>query len=162
MEKVVALLRAEQPDDQWCEQIRGSVGDELLDLGVAGLAVNVRDSTVRDSLMTLTTLAPPVAAIISIWTQQSYGGQVAKALALLASHSEQLAAYLVTESVPIAPPDTCESMTPLADEVICALTPAPFHGVSRWYRDFSQITDAEVHALLARARLPTVALAHRI
>jgi hypothetical protein len=112
VEKVVVLLRVAEPDDQWCERIRGPVGDELLDLGIAGLAVNVRDSTVRDSLMTLTTLAPPVAAVISIWTQQSYGMQVAAAIELLADHCESLAAYLVTESVPIAPPDRLGGRTP--------------------------------------------------
>jgi len=112
VEKVVVLLRAEPPDDQWCERIRGPVADELLDLGIAGLAVNVRDGAVRDSLMTLTTLAPPVAAVVSVWTQQSYGAQVAAAIELLSGHSEQLAAYLVTESVPIAPPDRLGERTP--------------------------------------------------
>ena len=112
MEKVVVLLRAEQPDDQWCERVRGPVADELLDLGVAGLSVNVRDSAVRDSLMTLTTLAPPVAAVIGIWVQQSYGTQVAATLDTLAAECESLAAYLVTESVPIAPPDRLGERTP--------------------------------------------------
>jgi hypothetical protein len=80
MEKVVALVRAEDPDDQWCERIRGPVAVELLDLGVHGLTVNVRDSAVRHSMMTLTTLSPPVSAVISTWTQQSYGKQVTAAL----------------------------------------------------------------------------------
>ncbi len=44
-------------------------------LGV-GLPINVRDSTVRDSLMTLTTLYPLVAAVVSLWTQQCHGEQV--------------------------------------------------------------------------------------
>jgi hypothetical protein len=105
VEKVVTLLRAEQPDDAWCERIRGPVAGQLLDLGVAGLAVNVRDGAVRDSLMTLTTLAPPVAAVVSIWAQQSYGTQVTAAIELLSRHCDSLAAYLVTESVPIPPPD---------------------------------------------------------
>jgi predicted phosphoribosyltransferase len=39
-----------------------------------------------------------------------------------------------------------------ADEVICAITPEPFHAVGRWYRDFSQTTDEEVAALLAQPR----------
>ncbi|VXB68171.1 EthD domain-containing protein [Aeromicrobium sp. 9AM] len=112
MEKVVVLLRVTEPDDRWCEQIRGQVATGLLDLGVEGLAVNVRDGAVRDSLMTLTTLAPPVAAVVSIWTQQSYGPQVAAAVELLAGHCESLAAYLVTESVPIAPPDRLDDRTP--------------------------------------------------
>ncbi len=37
-----------------------------------------------------------------------------------------------------------------ADEVICAITPEPFHAVGLWYDDFSQTTDEEVRDLLAR------------
>jgi hypothetical protein len=75
-----------------------------LDLGVCGLVVNVRDGAVRHSLMTLTTLDPPVAAVVSLWTQQCYGDQMTAALGLLAAECEQLSAYLVTESVPMPGP----------------------------------------------------------
>jgi len=37
-----------------------------------------------------------------------------------------------------------------ADVVICPAMPEPFLGVGRWYEDFTQITDAEVHDLLGR------------
>lgn len=104
MEKIIAVLRQAEPDDQWCARQRGPVADELLGLGVPGLSVNVRDSAVRHSLMTLTTLDPPVAAVVSLWTQQCYGEQTATALRLLAAECEQFAAYLVTESVPLAAP----------------------------------------------------------
>ena len=104
MEKVIAILRHEEPDDDWCGRQRGPVADALLELGIAGLSVNVRDSAVGHSLMTLTTLDPPAAAVVSLWTQQCYGDQMASALKLLAAESEQLAAYLVTESVPMRAP----------------------------------------------------------
>ena len=104
MEKVIAVLRHADPDDDWCDRQRGPVADALLDLGVAGLSVNVRDSAVGHSLMTLTTLDPPAAAVVSLWTQQCYGDQMASALKLLAAECEQLAAYLVTESVPLSAP----------------------------------------------------------
>jgi EthD domain len=45
-----------------------------------------------------------VAALASLWTQQCYGPQVVAALGQLATECEQLAAYLVTESVPMAAP----------------------------------------------------------
>ena len=83
MEKVIAVLRRSEPDDDWCARQRGPVADALLGLGVPGLSVNVLDSAVRHSLMTLTTLDPPVAAVVSLWTQQCYGEQVSAALALL-------------------------------------------------------------------------------
>jgi EthD domain len=104
MEKVIAVLRRADADDDWCARQRGPVADELLDLGVCGLVVNVRDGAVRHSLMTLTTLDPPVAAVVSLWTQQCYGDQMTAALGLLAAECEQLSAYLVTESVPMPGP----------------------------------------------------------
>ncbi len=104
MEKVIAVLRRADPDDDWCDHQRGPVADALLDLGVAGLSVNVRDSAVRHSLMTITTLDPPAAAVVSLWTEQCYGDQMASALKLLAAECEQLAAYLVTESIPLSGP----------------------------------------------------------
>ncbi len=104
MEKVIAVLMRAEPDDEWCERQRGPVADALLELGVPGLSVNVRDSVVRESLMTLTTLDPPVAAVVSLWTQQCYGEQTTAALDLLARECDRLGAYLVTESVPLPGP----------------------------------------------------------
>ncbi|QLL05187.1 EthD domain-containing protein [Mycobacterium vicinigordonae] len=104
MEKVIAVLRRAEADDEWCARLRGPVADQLAELGLPGITVNVRDSAVRESLITLTTLDPPVAAVVNLWTQQCYGQQVADALRLLAGECEQLAAYLVTESVPLPGP----------------------------------------------------------
>jgi hypothetical protein len=104
MEKVVALLMAADRDDDWCQRQRGPVADAILRLGVSGLAVNVRDAAVRHSLMTLTTLDPPVAAAVSMWTQQCYGDQIAAALRLLQRECNSVAGYLVTESVPLPAP----------------------------------------------------------
>jgi len=56
----------------------------------------------------------------------------------------------IVVAVPTASPETCEEMKARADDVICAITPEPFHAVGRWYQDFSQTTDEEVAALLAR------------
>lgn len=106
MEKVIAVLMRPEPDDEWCARQRGHVADALTELGLFGLQVNVRDSAVRHSLMTLTTLDPPVAAVVSMWTQQCYGDQMEAALKFLGQECEQLAAYLVTESVPLAAPPT--------------------------------------------------------
>jgi putative phosphoribosyl transferase len=54
-------------------------------------------------------------------------------------------------AVPVAPAEACEALRAEADEVICVATPRAFHGVSEWYRDFSQTSDEEVRALLASA-----------
>lgn len=55
-------------------------------------------------------------------------------------------------AVPVSAALTCDEYRIGVDEIICAVTPEPFLGVGRWYRDFSQTTDAEVRDLLARAR----------
>jgi len=55
----------------------------------------------------------------------------------------------IVVAVPTAPPDTCAAMRSLVDDVICAVTPEPFHAVGRWYHDFTQTSDAEVRRLLA-------------
>ncbi len=66
---------------------------------------------------------------------------------------EQAPARLVV-AVPVASRPACADMEALADEVICVVTPEPFQAVGSWYEDFSQTTDEEVRALLARARAP--------
>jgi EthD domain len=106
VEKVVITLRGATADDEWCTAMRGPVAADLLETGVPGLAVNVRDGPVRDSLMTLTTLDPPVVGVVSVWTQQYYGEQMTAVLARLQREADDVAAYLVTESVPLAPPVT--------------------------------------------------------
>ena len=143
MEKVVAVLRRTEPDDDWCDRQRGPVADALLGLGLPGLSVNVRDSAVRHSLMTLTTLDPPVAAVVSLWTQQCYGDQMAAALRLLAEECERLGAYLVSESVPmIAPAVESGSRTPGLANIALLRRPAGLDQatwLNRWQLDHTRV-----------------------
>ncbi len=104
MEKVVVTVRGVDADEKWCDAMRTRVADDLLATGVPGLAINIRDAAVRDSLMTLTTLDPPVVGLVTLWTQQSYGRQVDAAVDRLRQLCDVVDAYLVTESVPLAPP----------------------------------------------------------
>ncbi|MDT7751740.1 MAG: hypothetical protein QOD96_5402 [Pseudonocardiales bacterium] len=57
----------------------------------------------------------------------------------------------IVVAVPAAPKSTCEELSAIVDEVICATTPAPFLAVGAWYWDFSQVTDEEVRDLLRAA-----------
>ena len=57
----------------------------------------------------------------------------------------------IVVAVPIAAPETCDAMREEADDVVCTMTPEPFHAVGIWYEDFSQTTDEEVRDLLARS-----------
>jgi len=56
-------------------------------------------------------------------------------------------AHLVV-AAPVAPAEVCARLAPLANEVVCLLTPEPFIAVGAWYRDFTQVEDDEVRALL--------------
>jgi putative phosphoribosyl transferase len=55
----------------------------------------------------------------------------------------------VVVAVPVGSPEATASLRSVADDVVCAETNDPFFGISQWYRDFTQVTDAEVARLLA-------------
>ncbi len=57
----------------------------------------------------------------------------------------------IVVAVPIGAAETCAEFEREADDVVCVVTPQPFHAVGLWYGDFSQTTDEEVHDLLERA-----------
>jgi putative phosphoribosyl transferase len=57
----------------------------------------------------------------------------------------------VVVAVPTAAHQTCEELQGEVDEVVCAQMPEPFYAVGFSYEDFSQTSDVEVRALLARA-----------
>jgi predicted phosphoribosyltransferase len=56
----------------------------------------------------------------------------------------------VIVAVPVGAAQTCEEFREIVDEIVCLRTPEPFEAVGLWYDDFTQTTDAEVHALLSR------------
>jgi len=53
-------------------------------------------------------------------------------------------------AVPVASPESREQVLPYADEVVCLEAPEDFGAVSEFYREFRQVEDDEVVALLAR------------
>ena len=53
-------------------------------------------------------------------------------------------------AVPVAPPESLESLRPYADELVCLETPEDFMAVGQFYRHFEQVEDEEVVELLAR------------
>jgi putative phosphoribosyl transferase len=58
----------------------------------------------------------------------------------------------IVVAVPVGAPSTCEDLSGIADEVVCAEAPQPFTAVGQWYDDFSQTSDDEVRQLLDAAR----------
>lgn len=51
-------------------------------------------------------------------------------------------------AVPVSSPQALTMVRPLADEVLCLQAPANFRAVGQFYRDFEQVEDDEVIALL--------------
>lgn len=52
-------------------------------------------------------------------------------------------------AVPVASPRALETIRPMADEVVCLLTPRDFQAVGAYYQRFAQVEDDQVVALLA-------------
>lgn len=66
----------------------------------------------------------------------------------------RLDARRIVLAVPVAPADTVTRLRAIADEVVCVLAPTRFVAVGQWYRDFAQVPDREVRALLAAPPRP--------
>jgi len=60
-------------------------------------------------------------------------------------------------AVPVAPASGAAELEDEADEVVCLEQPEPFYAVGAFYDDFSQVSDEEVAAALARRRRPPAA-----
>jgi putative phosphoribosyl transferase len=58
-------------------------------------------------------------------------------------------AEVVMAAAPVGAAGACHELERLADYVICPRRPEPFRAVGEHYRDFDQLEDAEVLALLA-------------
>ncbi len=71
--------------------------------------------------------------------------------AVRAGHPKQLIC-----AVPVAAQDACALVRPLCDELICLEIPPDFHAVGQFYRQFDQVSDAEVEAALAHRPPPAV------
>ena len=63
-----------------------------------------------------------------------------------------LRAGKVIIAVPVGPPECIAALEQFADDVKCLATPDPFLAVGYWYRDFGQVSDEEVVALLRKAQ----------
>jgi len=57
---------------------------------------------------------------------------------------------LLVCAVPVAAPDSLERVRPYADEMVCLDAPEQFYAVGQFYREFRQVEDEEVVALLGQ------------
>ena len=63
----------------------------------------------------------------------------------------------VVLAVPVGSPEAVAALSEVADEVRCLQTPTWLGAIGQFYRDFSQITDAQVVALLREPPPPATA-----
>ncbi len=63
----------------------------------------------------------------------------------------QLHPAAVIVATPVGAAESCARLRRVADAVVCAETPEPFHAVGLWYRRFDQTTDDEVVELLQQS-----------
>lgn len=68
-------------------------------------------------------------------------------LAAIDDVRQQTAGHIVV-ALPVCPPDTAAKLQRKADVCVILQTPANFTAVGQWYRDFPQLKDEEVCALL--------------
>lgn len=73
------------------------------------------------------------------------------ARAALQALRERKPAHLVL-AVPVGAPETVHRVREEADDVVVVATPERFFAVGQWYADFTQTSDDDVLALLARAQ----------
>lgn len=66
--------------------------------------------------------------------------------------ARDLGADYVIIAIPVAPGEVIPQLEQIADELVVLETPHPFHAVGEGYRDFSQLGDREVLAILRRGR----------
>lgn len=124
--------------DEWIQQVAAREQSELerrerLYRGTAA-PLNVSGSTViivDDGLATGSTMRAAVKAL------------------------KNLGPARIIVAAPVAARETCESFNADVDAAcVCVMSPEPFDGVGKWYRDFSQTTDEQVCYLLKHAKEP--------
>ncbi len=92
----------------------------------------------------------PLAGCTAILVDDGIATGASMRAALIATRKRNPA--LLVLAVPVAPPDTIARLRKEADEIVCLAQPRSFLSVGQFYRDFAQLEDREVLALLAEAR----------
>lgn len=100
----------------------------------------------RESLYHPTKPCPDIKDKIILLVDDGIATGSTMRVGLLALRKQQPARIIV--AVPVAALETYQTLSKLADEMICPLTPMHFNAVGMWYEQFEQTTDKEVIELL--------------
>lgn len=106
MEKLVYVVwRAAGSDvESLSDRLRGPVADALHADGARGVQVNVTDAEVADAALNRAPWGRPADAMMSLWVDSSRDEVRQPLEKTLQSAADGIAGWLVTESVPLAPP----------------------------------------------------------
>jgi len=99
---------------------------------------------IDDALAGVVAQARPAHEVIVVDDGLATGATMIAALHSLRQHGP---ARLIC-AVPVASPEALPLVRPLADDVVCLQAPANFQAVGQFYRDFDQVEDEEVIAML--------------
>jgi predicted phosphoribosyltransferase len=132
------------------------LGSYVQRLGISEDYVAAETAAQRETLRTrramYTPIRPPIspAGRLVIVVDNGIATGASMLAALRAVRAQQPARLIA--AVAVAPPQTLERMGQEADEVVCLEAPEELYAVGLWFEDFSQVTDAEVVAILQQAR----------
>jgi len=98
-----------------------------------------RDSRVRPPLQDRT--------VILVDDGLATGSTMYAAVAALREHHPRR----IVVAVPVGATETCDMLRVHVDQIVCLVSPEPFHAVGLYYQNFGQTSDDEVRALLADA-----------
>jgi putative phosphoribosyl transferase len=117
------------------------------DEGFARAAARARAELERRDQAFGSVEAPPLegADVVLVDDGLATGSTMLAAVAAV----RQLRPARVVVAVPVAPPSAVQALGRVADAVVCPQVPAQFVAVGLAYANFDQLTDAEVHRLLA-------------
>lgn len=101
--------------------------------------VAYRDSRVRPVLRDKT--------VILVDDGLATGSTMYAAVAALREHQPRR----IVVAVPVGATETCDMLRSHVDQIVCLISPDPFHAVGLYYENFGQTSDDEVRALLAGA-----------
>jgi putative phosphoribosyl transferase len=125
-------------------------GPGVDDRTLAGALAAARDaSRALDRRLHETTPPVPVAGRTCVLVDDGLATGATMVAAVRWARGHRASRVLV--AVPVGAPDTIDRLTREADAVICLQAPDSLFAVGAWYRDFRQVSDTEVVALLDAA-----------
>ena len=112
-------------------------------------AIKLKEIEDRRALYLRGRRRPPVAGCTAIVVDDGVATGATMKAAIDALRD--MAVRRLVVAVPVAPPDTAETLSATVDELVCLATPPEFRAVGQFYKNFEQTTDEEVITLLDRA-----------